>query len=85
MCGLQHGFCALYICLARNIVTLVPRDIVGKINELNQDIEKFSRGFNGSQNKGNLYAASLIGRKEGRKEIVIEEYSSYRPERIVRR
>ena len=30
----------------------------------NEDIERFSRRLNGSWNKGNLYAASLAGRKK---------------------
>ena len=38
---------------------------------MNEDAERFSRRFNDSQNKGYLYAANLVGRKEGRKEIVI--------------
>ena len=33
--------------------------------ENNEDTVRFSRMFNGSQNKGYLYAASLVGRKEG--------------------
>ena len=36
--------------------------------EKNQDIEKFLWRFNDSQDKGYLYAGSLVGRKEGRKE-----------------
>ena len=55
------------IFLARNIVTLVPRYIQRKINELNQDIEKVLSRFNDSKNKGFFHATNLIGRKEGRK------------------
>ena len=40
---------------------LPPRYIVGNKGEKNEDAVR----FNGSQNKGCLYAASLIGKKEG--------------------
>ena len=43
-----------------NVVNGPPCYIESKINESEQDIERFSRRFNGSQNKGYLYAASLI-------------------------
>ena len=43
----------------------------------NQDIEKFLRRFNDSHNKEYLYAASLEGRKEGRKQIVMELRRNY--------
>ena len=35
-----------------------------KLNESKRDIKKFSRRFNGSQNKGYFYAAGLVGRKK---------------------
>ena len=35
------------------------------MREKNEDALRFSRWFNGSQNKGYLYAVSLVGRKEG--------------------
>ena len=41
--------------------------------EKNQDIERFLRRFIDSQNKWDLYAASLVGRKE----IVIELRRNY--------
>ena len=50
-----------------------------KIKKINEDAVRFSRRFNGSQNKGYLYTASLVGRKE----IVIEfrkNYSNLMPE-----
>ena len=53
--------------LSRKIVRLPPRYTRRKIKEKNEDAVRFSRRFNGSQNKGYLYAASLVGRKEGRK------------------
>ena len=56
-----------YDILARKSVTLPPRYIRRKIKENNGDAIRFLRRFNGSQNKGYLYAASLIGRKEGKK------------------
>ena len=40
---------------------------------VHRDIERFSRRFNGSRNKGYLYAASLVGRKK----IVIELRKNY--------
>ena len=46
--------------LARKIVMLPPRYIQRKIKENNEDTVRFSRKFNGSQNKGYLYAASLV-------------------------
>ena len=55
---------SVFYLLAREIVTLPPRYIL-KIKEKNKDAVRFSRRFNGSRNKGYLYTASLIGRKEG--------------------
>ena len=48
-----------------------------EIKERNEDAIRFSRSFNGNQNKGYLYAASLVGRKERMKEIVIELRRNY--------
>ena len=50
--------------LARKSVTLPPGYIRRKIKK-NEDAIRFSRRFNSSQNNGDLYAVSLVGRKEG--------------------
>ena len=47
------------------IITLPPRYIVGNKGKKNEDAVRFSRRFNGSQNKEYLYAAILVERKEG--------------------
>ena len=52
------------IILARKIVSLPSRYILRKIKK-NEDVVRFPRKFNSSQNKGYLYAASLVGREEG--------------------
>ena len=51
-----------------------PRYVVVNKGEKNQDIEKFLWMFNDSQNKGYLYAGSLVGRKEGKSYGVEKEF-----------
>ena len=41
-----------------------------EIIEMERDIKRFLWKFDGSQNKGYLYATSLVGRKEERKELL---------------
>ena len=67
---------------------MFPCYIVVNKGEKDQDIEKFLLRFNDSENKEYLYAWSLVGKKEGRKEIVMElkrNFSSLMPGRNVRR
>ena len=58
------GFSCNILFLTRMSVTLVPCYVVGNKGRKNKDTVRFSRRFNGSQNKGYLYAASIVGRKE---------------------
>ena len=60
--------------LAKKYCYVFPRYVVINKGEKNQDIEKFLWTFNDCQNKGYLYAGSLVGRKEGNSYEIEKEF-----------